>query len=213
MNKEVYYVKSLEEDFATKTIKNKKKVIFQTIENIIKTKNIKPNTKSFGREKRLSCTVLSKNYTKTYRPHGIIFQTLQKPDHILPFDLVLLSATDNIIVHYYRIKNNLHIYYNHSLINGFEKFFFKDFNSLLNKYSSPLIAWKEVNKFRKQNGYNALPKNKFRLAEYNEAVFYKSIKIKPIAIYGYLPETIKIARELNLPRFISAKQFFNKINN
>ena len=80
--KEVYYVKSLEEDFSTKTIKNKEKVSFQSVQNIVKTKTIKPNTKSFGRERRLSCTMLSRNYTKTYRPHGIIFQTEEKPDYI-----------------------------------------------------------------------------------------------------------------------------------
>ena len=109
MQKEVYYVKSLEEDFATKTLKGKNKVTYQTMQNIIKTRTIKPNTKSFGRQRRLACSILNKNYTKTYRPHGIIFQTSNKPDYVSPFDLVLLSATNNIIVHYYRIKNNLHV--------------------------------------------------------------------------------------------------------
>jgi len=51
MQKEVFYVKSLEEDFISKTLKGKKKVDFQSIENIIKTKKIKPNTKSFGRKR------------------------------------------------------------------------------------------------------------------------------------------------------------------
>ena len=60
--KKVYYVKSLEEDFTTKTLKNKKKVNFQTIQNIVKTGTIKPNTKSFGRKKRLSCTILNHIY-------------------------------------------------------------------------------------------------------------------------------------------------------
>ena len=93
MQKEVFYVKSLEEDFISKTLKGKKKVDFQSIENIIKTKKIKPNTKSFGRKRRLACTALSKNYTKTYRPQGIIFKTTDKPDYVAPFDLVLLTKT------------------------------------------------------------------------------------------------------------------------
>ena len=212
MNNEVYYVKSLEEDFATKTIKKKKKVTFQTLQNIIKTKTIKPNTKSFGRQRRLSCTVLSDHYTKTYRPHGIISQTNENPDHILPFDLVLLSATEKIVVHYYRIKNNLHVYYNHTLIPGFEKFIFKDLKSIIKKYPSPIIAWREVNKFRKKNGFKALPQTKFRLAEYNEAVFHKTIKIRPVAIFGYRSETRRIAKALNLPCFVSAKYFYAKYN-
>ncbi len=212
MKNEVYYVKSLEEDFTTKTIKNKRKVSFQTIQNIIKTKAIKPNTKSFGRERRLSCTMLSKSYIKTYRPHGIVFQTEERPSYIFPFDLVLLSATDRIIVHYYRIKNNLHVYYNHTLIPGFEKFIFKDLHSMIQKYPSPRIVWKEVNKFRVKNGYKVLPDSKYRLVEYNEAVFHKTIKINPIALFGYLPQTRKIARQLHLSYFVSAKHFYDKFN-
>ena len=83
--------------------------------NIIKNRNANKRF-DFGRKKRLSCTVLNEKYTKTYRPQGIIFQTSKKPDYIFPFDLVLLSATNRIIVHYYRIKNNLHVYYNLSQI-------------------------------------------------------------------------------------------------
>ena len=75
---ERYFAKSMEEDFILKTIKGKKKVNFQSIHNIIKTKTIKPNTKSFGRDMRLACSFLHKNYLKTYRANGIIFQTKAK---------------------------------------------------------------------------------------------------------------------------------------
>lgn len=213
MKEERFYVKSLEEDFATKSLNGTKKVDCQNIYNIVKTKSIKPNTKSFGRNKRLSCTILHDNYTTTYRPQGIIFKTDNRSDYIIPFDLVLLSATNHIIVHYYRIKNNLHVYYNHTLIPGFEKFIFKDFESMIKRYSSPEEVWKEINKFRKQNGYKTLPKQKFRLAKYNEVVFHKTIKIKPMAIFGYRPTARKIARELNLPHYVTAKQFYQNLKN
>jgi hypothetical protein len=198
MDKEAYYVKSFEEDFYTKTLVNKKKVNFQSIFDVVKRKVIKPNTKSFGRKRRLSCTVLDKNYLKTYRPQGIIFQTDAKPDYVLPFDLVLLGATDRIIVHYYRIKDNLHLYYGHSLICGFERFLFKDFSSIKKKYPSPMHAWKAVNMFRKKKGFNVLPKQKFRLVEYNEVVYHRPIKIRPVAIFGYRKETSRIAEKLLL---------------
>ncbi len=210
--KEIYFVKSFEEDFATKSLKGKKKVNCQTVYNILKTKTLKPNTKSFGRQKRLSCTILSKNYTTTYRPQGIIFKTESKPEYIFPFDLVILGATDNIIVHYYRIKNNLHVYYNHKLIPGFERFVFKDFNKMIKKVPSPAIAWKLINKFRKNKGYNELKKQKYRLVEYNEAVFHKPIKIIPIGLFGYRKEAREIAKKLNLPCFISAKKFYQSLN-
>ncbi len=211
MEKKVYFVKSLEEDLVTKRLKGHKKVSFQSLQNIIKTKEIKPNTKSFGREKRLSCTIIDKNYLKTYRPQGIIFKTKQKPDYILPFDLVLLSANENIIVHYYRIKNKLHIYYNYSLIPGFKKFIFKDFNKLKEKFPTLDKIWDEVNKFRISKGYKQLKKEKHRLIEYNEAVFHKTVKITPIAIFGYRKNARAAAKRLNMPFFISTKQFYSKL--
>ena len=211
MERGVYYVKSFEEDFATKMLKNRNKVTYQTVQDIVKRGIIKPNTKSFGRKRRLSCTVINEHYLKTYRPHGIIFTTNHKPDYIIPFDLVLLSATDNIIVHYYRIKNNLHVYYNHTLISGFEKFIFKNFNSMIEKYHSPEIVWKAVNKFRKQNGFEELSRQKFRLAQYNEAVFHKPVRIQPVALFGYRPQTRKIAQELCMPSYKSAKQFYSRL--
>lgn len=213
MPEERYYVKSFEEDFILKRVIKKEKTDFQSIENIIKIKKIKPNTKSFGRKNRLSTTIIHKNYLKTYRSQGLIFQTKDKPDYILPFDLTILAATSNIIVHYYRIKNQLHVYYNRTLIPGFEKFFFKDFKNLLKKFPSPKKTWISTNSFRKKAGYNPLPLRKYKLVEYNEAVFHRPIKIKPIAIFGYKKEASKKAEELNLPHFRSAKHFFNSIKN
>jgi hypothetical protein len=210
MTEATYFVKSLEEDFHTKTLLNAVKANFQSLIDMVKKRQIKPNTKSFGRKKRLSTTILNKNYLKTYRPQGIIFQTNEKPDYIMPFDLVLLTKADKIIVHYYRIKNNLHLYYNHELIAGYEKFIFKDFSSMITAYHSPRSAWKAVNIFRKQKGYKILPPEKYRLVEYNEAVFQKTIKIKPIAIFGYRKEARKIAKKLNLPYFVSAREFWRK---
>jgi len=211
MSKEVYYVKSLEEDFVSKTIRGKKKVDFQSIENMIKTKTIKLNTKSFEKARRLSCTVLHKNYLKTYRAHGIIFQTKNKPNHIYPFDMVLLSNVEKIIVQYYRIKENLHQYYGHSLISGYQKFVFKDFSKMIKRFSSPKVAWKEVNKFRVNAGHKSLSKQKYRLVEYNEVVFQKQVRIKPIAIFGYKKEAREIAKKFNLPHFISTKKFYESL--
>ncbi len=210
MQKEVFYVKSLEEDFVSKTLKGRKKVDFQSIEDIIKTKRIKPNTKSFGRKKRLACTALSENYTKTYRPQGIIFKTEDKPDYVAPFDLVLLTRTNKIIVHYYRIKNNLHLYYNQELIPGFDRFIFKTAKDMLKVFPSPKKAWQEVNKFRVKNGYKSLTKQKYRLVEYNEVIFHRPVRIIPVALYGYRKEARQKAKNLGLPYYITARKFCEK---
>ncbi len=208
----VFFVKSLEEDFHTKTLKRTKKVNFQSISDIIKTKRILLNTKSFGRKRRLSTTILSDHYLKTYRPQGIIFQTEQKPEYVLPCDIVLLSMADKIVVHYYRIKNNLHTYYNHQLIGGFERFIFKDFNSMIKKFRSPDSVWSAVNTFRKKAGYPILHREKHRLVEYNEVVFQRPVEITPIAVFGYRKEARLIAKKFNLPYYPSARDFWKKIN-
>ncbi len=156
MKENFYFAKSLEEDFYTKTLKGKEKVNFQSIQDMIKKKVIKPNTKSFGRNFRLSTSILSPDYLKTYRPQGIIFQTDVSPAYVLPFDLVVLSDAKKIIVHYYRIKDNLHLYYNHELIAGFEKFLFKDFKKLIENFSSLDEVWRAVNSFRVKAGQTLL---------------------------------------------------------
>lgn len=207
---QTFFVKSFEEDHSTKTLNGKKKVTFQTFANILQTKTIRPNTKSFGQEMRLSTTILHDNYTKTYRPQGIIFTTKQKPSFVLPFDLVLLSQADKIIVHYYRIKNHLHLYYNHQLIDGYKAFVFKDIRAMLKKYPSPKAAWKAVNVFRKAHGYPVLPKEKYRLAEYNEAVFLRPVKVTPIALFGYRKESRDLARAHGITHYVSARSFYER---
>ncbi len=212
-NKEIkgpFFVKSLEKDFATKTLKGRKKITFQTIQNIIKTGTIKPNTKSFGYKRRLACSLLYNEYTKTYRAQGIVFKTKNKPDYIAPFDIVLLTETDNIIVQYYRIEDNLNLYYSHKLIPSYKKFIFNNIDMMTKEIPNPKIAWKEVNKFRMSAGHKKLSKQKYRLVQYDEVIFHKTIKIEPVAVYGYTKKARIIAKENGLPCFSSAKKFYQK---
>jgi len=210
---EQFFAKSFEDDFVLKTVNKKKKEDFQSIHNILKTKTIRLNTRSFGRKRRLACSFLHDNYLKTYRSQGLIFKTSQKPNHIYPFDLVLLSDAKKIVVQYYRIKENLHVYYNHKLIAGFEKFVYKNISSLLRKFPTLDIVWAEVNAFRLKNGYKELPKQKHKLIEYNEVIYYEPIKITPVAIFGYKKIAKDIAKQYNLPYFRSAKKFYESIKN
>ena len=209
---DIYYAKSFEEDFVLKTIKDEKKVDFQSIHDVLNSKTIQLNTKSFGRERRLACSFLHENYLKTYRAQGIIFQTVQKPDFIYPFDLVLLSDAQKIVVQYYRIKDELHIYYNSKLIPGYDKFLFKDINDLLKKFPSLEKVWRELNSFRVSTGYKVLSKQKYRLIEYNEVIFHDPVHIKPVAIFGYKKIAKEIAKKYDLPHFRTAKMFYESLN-
>lgn len=206
----MFFVKSFEEDFSTKMLVGRRKVTCQTVTDIVRRTTLRPNTKSFGQRQRLSTTILHPNYTKTYRPQGIIFTTSARPDFVLPFDLVLLSDAKKIVVHYFRIKKNLHLYYNHALIPGFEKFVFKNLDALVKKFPTPAAAWQALNTFRAKAGYAPLPRAKFRLAQYNEAVFTRAIKIKPVALFGYRPRVRTLGQQLNLKVYRSAQDFFAK---
>ena len=209
--REQFFAKSFEEDFILKALKGKKKANFQSIENVLSTKTLRLNTRSFGREPRLACSFLHRRYLKTYSPHGLIFRTSQKPDFVYPFNLVLLSDAKKIMVQYYRIKENLHLYYNHRMIPGFEKFVFQDVKSLLNQFPTLHKVWTDINKFRKDKGYHILPRQKHRLIEYNEAIFCKPVRIEPVAIFGYSKLAREIAKKHNLPRFDSAQKFYESL--
>jgi len=205
-----YFVKSFEDDFVTKTLVGKEKKICQSLEQILKTGIIKPNTKSFGQKKRLSTTCLNDKYQKTYRPQGIIFETEEKPDVAMPFDAVLLSNAQKIVVHYYRIKDTLHEYYNHQLIEGYERFVFDDIAALVAAFPAPEIAWKSVNEFRLSKGHHVLPLSKYRLVEYNEIIFFRPIKIRPVALFGYHDMPKDLAKKYGLRCYRSAAEFYKK---
>ena len=98
----------------------------------------------------------------------------------------------------------------HHALHEIEKFIFKNFNSLMKKFPSIDSVWKELNNFRSKHGHKRLSMQKHRLVEYNEAVFYKSIKIHPVAIFGYRKEARMIAKKCNLPHFRSAGEFYEK---
>jgi hypothetical protein len=206
-----YLAKSFEEDFILKTLNGKKKEHSQTIQNILDTRTIQPNTHSFGQEKRLACTFLHDNYLKTYRAQGLIFQTQQKPDFIYPFDIVLLSEAEKIVVQYYRIQHQLHLHYNHELIPGFERFIFDDIPALLKKYPTQETLMDDINRFRTEHGHGIVPKQKRKLIEYNEVIFHDPVEITPVAIFGYRSAARNIAREYGLPHFTSAKKFYESL--
>jgi hypothetical protein len=206
------FVKSLEEDFWTKTLDGESKVNFQSVLDMVGSRTIHPNTKSFGLEPRLSTTILSNTYLTTYRAQGIIFTTVKRPVYVLPFDLLLLSDAQRLAVHYHRLRQNLHFYYNRKLIPGFERFIFTSFSELVEKLPTLDDVWREINIFRRSAGFEELDTSKRRLILYNEAVFEESIAINPLAIFGDNKTARTIARECALPLFRSAKDFYRKNN-
>jgi len=202
------FAKSCEKDFWLKTLREKKKLRFQSVQEILRTGKIRTNTKSFGKQKRIACSIITPDYLKTYRSQGLIFTTSAKPGLVYPFDLVLLTDAKKLIVQYYRIKENLGDYYAHKLIKGCEKFVFKSFEAMRKQFPTKESIWRAINKFRVNAGYKSLPDPKKRLIQYCEVNFFKPIKIKPIAVFGYTKLSRDIARKHGLPHFTSVKKFY-----
>jgi len=198
----------MEEDFVLKMLVGEQKIINQTLENIIETGIIYPNTVSFNEPVRLSTTMLWDNYLETYRPEWIIFETQQQPKHIFPFDLIVLTDNDTFEVHYYKMEGNLWFFYQRNLIPGYEQFKCSSYDELIQRYPSIESVLTAVNTFRIQHGFQALPEDKARLIYYNEAVFLEPVKIHPVAIFGTNEKSKKMADLFHLPYFDSAKAFY-----
>jgi hypothetical protein len=208
-NSSVFYVKSMEGDFTLKTLIKWEKVTHQTIEKILETLEILPNTISFNEPMRLSTTALSKEYVETYRPEWLIFQTTHQPKHYFPFDLILLSDNDEFEEHYYEMQHRLWDFYVRNLIAWYEKFKFSSFEEMIKTYPSPAHSLSAVNTFRTENWFLPLPESKSKIVKYNEAVFEEPIKIAPIAIYWTNQKSKDLSDAFNLPHFESAKAFYD----
>ena len=203
-----YYVKSTETDFVLKTVVDGQKEPGQSASQIIEMGVIEPNTISFGREKRLSCSRLHQRYLETYRPNGIIFTTKDLPEYVLPGDLIVLAESDEIHDHYYKIKDNLEFHYNHNLINGFERFMFPTFEQMIDTLHNPSDAFRIINTFRAEHGWIALNEEQRRLLTYNECVFTKPVHVKVVGLYGTSEEAYRLAQKHNLPLYKTAEEFF-----
>ena len=208
MTNKTYFVKSMEEDFVLKMLVWDQKVVNQTIENIMTTLTINPNTVSFNEPVRLSTTILWKNYVETYRPEWIIFETEQQPKHIFPFDLIVLTDNDTFEVHYYKMEWNLWFFYQRNLIPDYEQFKCSSYDEIIRKYPNIQSVLDAVNAFRIHHWFQALPEDKARLIHYNEAVFQEPVKIRPVAIFGTNQRSQEVAKIFHLPHFASAKEFY-----
>lgn len=207
---DTFYVKSFEDDYSTKTLVGDQKEVIQTAADIVQGRVILPNTISFGKERRLCTTILCPNYTITYRPQGIIFQTDEQPDYILPFDMSLVSQAQEMVVEYYKIKDNIHLYYNHPLIPDCERFFFQNLEDMIAAIPSPQDAWRLVNEFRVSHCFQPLRPEEFRLVQYNEAVFSNPVTIQPSALFGEDNLGRQLSSELGLPLYASAADFYHE---
>jgi len=164
------------------TIVQGKKKTSQTIQDILKNEIILPNTSHFSLPKRLCVNAINGWYAGgSYRKNGIFFETLEEPDYCCPFDIMLLTKE----------AKNITATNSSEFIGGYEQFLFQSLEGMLKKYSAPVYGESALNQFRRENG-----EEEVEVPIYNECGFFRTIKIKPLALYG--EDTRKIAQEFNL---------------
>ena len=216
MNK-TYYVKSFRAEFdGLQTLIDNQKVTTQTTEEIFQSFIINPNTQSFGWPPRLCSTILDDHYTKTYRPQWLIFELSgdEKPDYIFPFDLNAITENNEPVVEYHSIKDELHLHYNVLLIKDFMQFASDSYEEMVEKFKSPQNTINPddilhlVNRFRIEQWREPLALSKRKLVEYNEAIFLRPVKVKPVAIYGDNTVSRSLANEYGVPHYTSAQEFY-----
>ncbi len=210
-----FYVKSLEEDLATQRLVNGVKQPFQSVENMVRSSIILPNTVSFGQADRLACTVLTEEYMQTYRPQGIIFQTDENPDYMAPFDLMVLANVpgEKILSDYYSIVDELKEHYGRALMPGYHDFLFKTIEEMLAVIPDPEAAWSMVNDLRERYGLSPIPESEKNLVAYNEAIFHREVPVTPIALFGkeeLVPRLSERAELLGLKVYGSAREFYEE---
>jgi len=206
---EHFFAKSFPDNFSLITTEVwRDPLISQTICDILDTKKIKPNTVSFWFKKRLSCTLLTDNYLKTYRNQWLIFKTDEAISTIFPFDLSALSENNNIVSDYNLIENNISDYYNKWIIKWFEKFKYKDIDLFIKSFNWPKDLLNSINIIRNENWFKSIDYDELKLLLYNEVIFEKDISIEPIAIYWINKLSKEISQKYNLPLFDSAESFY-----
>ena len=215
----VFYVKSFPDGFmGLKTLQAQENVISQTTDDILGTLTINPNTLSFNLPPRLSTTIIDTNSLETYRKQGIIFElpANEKPDYVFPFDLNVLTENNDYTVEYGTMEGELHLHYNVNLIDDFMRFAYASYEEMVDALQnntweiSPKDVLQLVNDYRASKWRGELPQEKIKLVSYNEAVFLKPVKIKPIALFGD-PSDDRchyLSKKYQLPLYTSAKEFY-----
>jgi hypothetical protein len=143
----------------------------QTLQEILDTNTIKPNTTHSQLKKRLCVSLIDTGYKGVYRPEGLVFETEERPDYAVPFDLMALTSGVSFTS----------ADYNHGFLNGSEKFKYGSIDEMLGDYPDSEKAIRDLNAFRRQNGLKPVDA---KTMNYTECCFERDVPIRPVAIIG-----------------------------
>lgn len=160
----------------------------QTLQEILETGTIKPNTTHSQLRKRLCVSLIHDGYKGVYRSEGLVFATEEKPGYAVPFDLMTLTSG----------KSFTSADYSHRFLDGSEVFRYESIDKMLRDYPYSEKAVRDLNKFRQQNGLD--PVDDMAL-NYNECCFEEDVQIRPIALIGKSRAYHELSRKYDLPLY------------
>jgi len=180
-----HYYKSLDvvgDQLQLSTIKDGEKTTSQTLSEILTSSTIIPNTVHPSFPKRLCVNYILAHFAlASYRPNGLLFESAEQPDYACPVDIMKLTED----------PENLTAANDSPFLEGYEQFLYPTIDAMVDVVGgSPVRAGILINEWRVAQGKSKIDHS------YNECAFFRTIKVKPLALYGL--DTKDIAAEFNL---------------
>lgn len=167
--------------------------ICQTLEEVLQTRVLKPNTRHSQLRKRLCTSLICEGYPNTYRPEGLLYTTTNEPTYVVPFDMMALTAGQTMSsADYY-----------HGFLPGFGRFRYASIEEMLKQYPDSARAIQALNQFREKYGLSCIEEETMR---YNECCFDSEIKITPLALIGSNEMYKALAMRYNLPHYLNISE-------
>ncbi len=173
-----------------------KRTICQTLDQVLSTKVIKPNTTHSKLPNRLCVSLITQGFQGSYRPEGVIFSTTQKPNYCSPFDLMALTDGTTFTSSDF----------NSSFLKGSERFVFSDPTQMRSYFPNSDCSIKALNEFRRLNGLGEI---KYEEMKYNEFCFNNKVEIVPIAVVGTSQGIKDLSEKYGLLVYGSVKEYLS----
>jgi len=169
------------------------RIPYQTLENMLKNGNIKPNTVHDGFPQRLCASYLTDKFAGSYRPEGILFKTEDRPAFCTPVDLMALTTGESFTsADYYS-----------DLIGNFGSLIYDSVDEMLKDNPTGELALKKLNTLRRKAGLAEIV-DPF---DYNECCFESQVSIGPVGLVGTSREIVEIAKKFHLPIYPTTQDY------
>lgn len=179
------------------------RIIVQTTDNIFETLELRPNTDSFGLDRRICFSYLFDQamypkFKDSYRNAGIVFtyRDGDKQDYFFPCDLLALTCLQELPKNKSQLFANIQSYYRAKMMKDWQLFGAEDINEWMQRIMSRFVIWgshekyediivEMINEFRNYAWYNPISCLDHNwLVSHNECIKFTPLKIDIFGVVG-----------------------------